>query len=234
MQDELDLSHEVLSDLVSLAGAVDIVVIADDSSSMNTVADCSDPRRPTTRWDELRGTLTRLVRMLLVVEHVDGFTLKFLNDADYRLIDSHEALAAAFAAKPRARGATPLLANLRPVCGRATRPGVTAKGGEHRPLIAIVMTDGQPSDATMEGIAHALRRRDAPETYFTFAMCTEDDAVVDAYNKAVDPVPGCDVSDDYASEKKEVEKVQRLHDLMTSGDREEPHPPPPGLVQCPR
>lgn len=205
MQNELDLPFEIVTDLLSLAGAVDIVVIADDSSSMNAVVDATNPRQPSTRWDELRSTLTRLVRMLLVVEHVDGFTLKFLNESEYRLIDSSEALAAAFAAKPIARGGTPLLANLQPVCDRTQRPSVTAKGAEHRPMIVIVMTDGQPSDTNMEGITRLLKRRDARDTYFTFAMCTENDAVVDAYNRAVDPCRGCDVSDDYESEKKEVE-----------------------------
>ena len=36
-------------------------------------------------------------------------------------------------------------------------------------------------------------------------MCTEDDDVVEKYNKKVDPIAGVDVLDDYASEKKEVE-----------------------------
>ncbi|KAK7233815.1 hypothetical protein SO694_00100045 [Aureococcus anophagefferens] len=36
-------------------------------------------------------------------------------------------------------------------------------------------------------------------------MCTEDDDVVGAYNRHLDRIPGVDITDDYASEKKEVE-----------------------------
>merc|ERR1712146_376618 len=51
----------------------------------------------------------------------------------------------------------------------------------------------------------SLKGRDR-SIYMTFAMCTEEDDVVDAYNKAIDPIWGCDISDDYESEKKEVER----------------------------
>ena len=46
----------------------------------------------------------------------------------------------------------------------------------------------------------------AKKTYFTFVMCTEEDDVVEGYNKCVDPIWGCDISDDYQSEKKEVRR----------------------------
>jgi hypothetical protein len=36
--------------------------------------------RPVTRWGELQTTLKSIVHLLLVVDHVDGFSLKFLND----------------------------------------------------------------------------------------------------------------------------------------------------------
>ena len=36
-------------------------------------------------------------------------------------------------------------------------------------------------------------------------MCTEDDDAVEAYNRHVDRLPGVDITDDYVSEKREVE-----------------------------
>ena len=203
MQQELDLSYEIVQDLLSIAGAVDILVVADDSSSMNAVADASNPTKPTTRWQELRDTLTRLVRMLLVVEHVDGFKLKFLNDPRWLTVDSADALSRAFAGKAHARGGTPLLENLRPIARReVVKRGAVA---DDRPAIVLVLTDGRPSDGSMYGVKEILASR-AKGTFFSFAMCTEEDDVVAAYNKAIDPVHGCDISDDYLSEKKEVEK----------------------------
>ena len=38
-------------------------------------------------------------------------------------------------------------------------------------------------------------------------MCTEEDDVVEQYNKSLDRLPGVDITDDYVSEKKEVEKL---------------------------
>ena len=60
MQLELDLPEEIVRDLLSCSGT-DIVVIADDSSSMNTVCDTTNISKPITRWGELRNTLEQLV-----------------------------------------------------------------------------------------------------------------------------------------------------------------------------
>merc|ERR1712046_538490 len=60
-------------------------------------------------------------------------------------------------------------------------------------------------DTTTPKLASLIKGRDR-SIYMTFAMCTEEDDVVEAYNKAIDPIWGCDISDDYESEKKEVER----------------------------
>ena len=66
--------------------------------------------------------------------------------------------------------------------------------------IVIVLTDGEPSDCRMPQIQSMLQAR-AKSVYVTFVMCTEEDDVVEAYNKCVDPIWGCDISDDFRSEK---------------------------------
>ena len=42
--------------------------------------------------------------------------------------------------------------------------------------------------------------------YMSFLMCTHEDEVVEHYNKCVDPIWGCDITDDYVSERKECER----------------------------
>ena len=79
MQDELDLPEDVVRDLLSIAGT-DIVVVADDSGSMNQIADPTNTMNPKTRWEELQETLIKLAHLLLVVDHSDGFHVQFLND----------------------------------------------------------------------------------------------------------------------------------------------------------
>ena len=94
MQTELDLSEEVVRDLLTISGA-NIVVIADDSSSMSQVSSTTDIYKPKTRWMEMRETLSKLIYMLLVIGS-SGFMVKFLNDTnlgeDHFLIFSAEVL----------------------------------------------------------------------------------------------------------------------------------------------
>jgi hypothetical protein len=91
MQNELDLPGEIVTDLLSVAGA-DIVVIADDSGSMACTANPGNINNPypCTRWEELRETLVKMAHMLLVVDHSDGFHLQFLNDPTWHEIHTKE------------------------------------------------------------------------------------------------------------------------------------------------
>ena len=57
-----------------------LVVVADDSGSMNQIADPTNTMNPKTRWEELQETLIKLAHLLLVVDHSDGFHVQFLND----------------------------------------------------------------------------------------------------------------------------------------------------------
>ena len=66
------------------------------------------------------------------------------------------------------------------------------------------MTDGSPSDVDFAGLTRLVQAK-AKNVYVTFLMCTEDDDVVGAYNRYLDRIPGVDITDDYASEKREVE-----------------------------
>ena len=199
MQRELDLEKDIVEDLLSVAGA-DIVVVADDSGSMSCVANPGNYQNPMTRWDELRETLIKLAHMLLVVDHSDGFNVQFLNDPTWHEIHSKEQVESLFVGRSP-RGTTPLGARLAPLLDGSWHP----KGhGAETDLILIVMTDGSPSDVDFGGLTRLVAGKKA-NVYVTFMMCTEDDDVVGAYNRHLDRIPGVDITDDYASEKKEVE-----------------------------
>lgn len=199
MQEQLDLPEDIVRDLLSVAG-VDIVVIADDSGSMNQVADHANTSNPKTRWEELQETLVKLAHLLLVVDHSDGFHVQFLNDPTWHEIHSKEHVETLFYGR-QARGRTPLGARLQPVLDGSWHP----KG--HRvetELIVLAMTDGEPSDVSFDGLRQLVASK-KPSVFVTFLMCTEDDDDVEAYNKYVDHIPGVDITDDYVSEQREVE-----------------------------
>ena len=199
MQRELDLEQEIVTDLLSIAGA-DIVVVADDSGSMACVANPGNYSNPMTRWDELRETLIKLAHMLLVVDHTDGFNVQFLNDPAWHELHTKQQVEALFTNR-RPSGTTPLGARLQPLLNGSWHP----KGhGAETDLILLVMTDGSPSDVDFAGLTRLVQAK-AKNVYVTFLMCTEDDDVVGAYNRYLDRIPGVDITDDYASEKREVE-----------------------------
>ena len=135
---------------------------------------------------------------------VAGFTLKFLNDPTWMSIKSKEELDIAFI--DRQLGGTPLCANLRAISdGMSWRKNVASAKPEGETIV-IVMTDGNPSDGSFSTVASILRGR-SKAVYCTFLMCTDEDAIVDKYNRTIDPIFGCDISDDFHSEKKEVERA---------------------------
>ncbi|KAH8050812.1 hypothetical protein JL722_11154 [Aureococcus anophagefferens] len=126
---------------------------------------------PKTRWQELQQTLRLLATMLLVIEHMDGFWLKFLNDAEWYKITSTAQLEEIFAGKPRAR---------EDAAARNLAPVIEGFGRDDRDTLLLILTDGE-------------RRLRAD--------------VVELYNKVVDPIFGCDITDDYAAECREAKRV---------------------------
>ncbi|KAJ8603267.1 hypothetical protein CTAYLR_006944 [Chrysophaeum taylorii] len=194
MKETLGLPDPYVADLLKLVGT-DIVVIADDSGSMNAITDPRKITEPVTRWEELQQTLRMLVTMLLVVEHVEGFWLKFLNDPEWYKITDKDQLERIFAAKPRAHGKTPLKANLEPI--------MQGYGSEEKDTLLLILTDGEPSDCSFEELSQIVRSK-RHDVFCSFAMCTDEGDVVERYNQVVDPIPGCDITDDYASERTEA------------------------------
>jgi len=200
MQEELDLPEEIVRDLLSVAGA-DIVVVADDSGSMSMV---SNYQTRSTRWTELQTTLNKLAHMLLVVDHSDGFHVQFLNDPTWHNVHSSKDVETLFYGRAP-RGRTPLGERLRPLLSGQWHP----KGhSSETDLILLIMTDGEPSDITFDNLKNMVAAKKG-NVYVTFMMCTEEDDVVGQYNKYLDKIPNVDITDDYQSEKTEVEAYGR-------------------------
>merc|ERR1711998_397289 len=190
---KLDLEAALVKDLVSWAGT-EVVVVADDSGSMSRVADSATY---TTRWDELKQRLTQLLDILLLIDDGGGFELRFLNRGGAVMIKSQEDLQACWQwASPG--GVTPL--------GKVLREYLNPVTLETDRLL-LVMTDGCPSDVSFEELRRMIQKK-TPSVYVSVMMCTEEGDIVEEYNTKVDPLPGVDVLDDYASEKREVERFK--------------------------
>lgn len=200
VRNKLDLSDQLATDLVSWAGT-EVIVIADDSGSMRNIADVS---RKTTRWDELKSTLSALLDVLLVVDDGGGFELRFLNHGSATPIHSHQHLEQAFSWAD-ASGRTPLCSLLREY--------LNPKQLESDRLV-LIMTDGEPSDGSFSDLKRIVQQK-TKGVYCSFMMCTDDDDVVDRYDRSVDRIPGVDVHDDYRSEQKQIAKRGKKLNLNT-------------------
>eukprot|EP00919_Chromeraceae_sp_WS-2016_P017677 GHVR01042053.1.p1 GENE.GHVR01042053.1~~GHVR01042053.1.p1 ORF type:complete len:269 (+),score=76.13 GHVR01042053.1:20-826(+) len=195
----LDINDEMLEDLIS-CGGTDIVVIADDSGSMNSRV-CPGM----TRWDELKDTLSLLLDILLAVDHINGFHLYFLNNRKFSNITDKIQYENIFKNKSP-NGGTPLKESLVKTFSGEWDAGEAAPTQD---VIVLVMTDGCPTDCSFTDLSRLLLER--PRNYYmSFLMCTEEDDIVEKYNNTVDPIWGCDVCDDYVSECKEVYKARKI------------------------
>ncbi|KAJ1455175.1 hypothetical protein M885DRAFT_219509 [Pelagophyceae sp. CCMP2097] len=237
MQMALDVSAEVVKDMLSVVGC-SVVVVADDSGSMGNLVSGTK-----SRWDELQETLRQLATLLLVVEHRDGFALQFLNDPFCSRVEGREIgrrviIERLYAGRgrrarqsggfvPRStrnwhtvhtvadvdeifrgrgpRGLTPLRARLEPILSGNWHP--RGPGAEAEVLL-LLLTDGEPSDCSFEELRATVKAK-IKTVYLTVVMCTEEDLIVDKYNRFMDKLPGVDITDDYASEKKEVERRRK-------------------------
>eukprot|EP00919_Chromeraceae_sp_WS-2016_P031034 GHVR01073360.1.p1 GENE.GHVR01073360.1~~GHVR01073360.1.p1 ORF type:complete len:244 (+),score=45.23 GHVR01073360.1:46-777(+) len=189
---EMDIPLDMQNDLIKCSGT-DIVVIADDSGSMKLSAG-----NKKSRWEELQQTLESLLHVLLAVDHKNGFHLCLLNKPKFVNFMNIDQVNNLFdTTKPH--NGTPLMAALESVFRGDWNPGTP-----YDDVIVIVMTDGVPSDCTMSDLEKVIRKR--PSNYYmSFLMCTNEDAIVDMYNKLIDPIPGCDITDDFHSEAKQCE-----------------------------
>ena len=149
--DELDLSDEIVHDLLGWYGT-QVVVIADDSGSMTAIADYTNA---TTRWEELQRRLSQLLQLLLVLDPDAEVQLGFLNSkpphssTSIVLLKSQEDLEQCWQwAKPKGR--TPLWTQLSPWLRMRE---------QERDRLILVLTDGEPSDCKMSQLERSVAQK---------------------------------------------------------------------------
>lgn len=193
----------------------EVVFLGDDSGSMaKQIQDGTrDPFGAIpTRWSELQRYASQVVEIATCLDP-DGIDIRFLNRQGFRNVASVSQVAGAF--QPGPYGYTPLV--------RATKAIFEEKAAiiRERKMLLIIATDGQPTDDNgydqTAQFLHLLKTR--PKNVFvSIIACTDDDESVGYLNKIDRIVPGIDVSDDYASESKEIKKAQGASFPFSYGD----------------
>ncbi|TPX73759.1 hypothetical protein CcCBS67573_g04977 [Chytriomyces confervae] len=193
----------------------DIVIICDDSTSMNTkTANPTNPRTAaTSRWEELKVTVQIVTEIVATLDD-DGIDVHFLNRDPIRNVFDVRQLDDAFENPPSLE--------------RETEPRCSNKK-----LLILIATDGVPT--TGMGFDHRLglwlvlmqERDDAGDTSVVFLLCTDDEKEVGYLNEWDKEIPGVDTVDDSITECREILAVQddcatdANASLADRGDKEE-------------
>mgnify|MGYP003452126154 CR=1 FL=1 len=197
----------------------DIVIVADDSGSMNDPAgsvQINGVNNPyggkATRWDELKRTSGVIIDIASTMA-TNGVDVYFLNRPPILGVITHEQLDNTFKIKPA--GATPIVPILKKIFSKPPKQG--------KKRLVILMTDGRPTgpDGRGDDIAafKACLMYDRREhDYVNIIACTDDDATMSYLNNWDVTIPRLDVIDDYGSEYQEIKKAQGKNFPFSYGD----------------
>lgn len=192
---------DALAQRLNILQQFEVVVLCDDSGSMNTPVDGTNG----TRWDELRSIVQIVIEIGAVFDS-NGVDVHFLNRSAMPNVTDSRQVVESFSQRPA--GLTPLTAALRRIFQSAA-----SKPGSDKRLLVFVATDGAPTDAhgtvDIRSLENLMRNeRQANTTYVTFLACTDDQASVDYLSQWDRTMQNVDVVDDYKSEREEVRRTR--------------------------
>ena len=201
-----EIRPDYISRLRALEGFT-IVMICDDSGSMNTPVDPVPGAGPfaarPTRWTELCETVGVVCELATALTD-RGVDVHFLNRPPMAGVSQAQQLQVAFAHQPP-QGFTPLTPALRHVL-EANREAL-----RERKLLIVIATDGQPTDSNgnvdIASFLNLLRGKPA-NCFVQIMACTDDEESVAYLNEADRDIERLDVTDDFRSERKEVLSAQ--------------------------
>jgi len=168
----------------------DIVLILDDSSSMNTKSGC------TTRWGELRHTCALIVDIASSLDQ-DGIDVYFLNSGKISNVTSGSDARLQASFKKGARGGTPLTETLQTALQNHNK---------EKPLLIIVCSDGVPNGgvARLSTVIQKSIANSSGSIRYQLMACTDNGSDV-AWMEELDSKHNeVDATDDFLTEKAQV------------------------------
>ncbi|CAF1135857.1 unnamed protein product [Adineta ricciae] len=200
-----------LAQRLNILQQFEIVVLCDDSGSMNTPVDGTNG----TRWDELRSIVQIVIEIGTVFDS-NGVDVHFLNRRPMPNVTDTRQVMESFSERPS--GLTPLTSALRRIFQSAA-----SKPGSDKRLLVFVATDGAPTDANgnvdIQSLENLMRNeRQANTTYVTFLACTDDESSVSYLSQWDRNMMNVDVVDDYKSEREEIRRTRGPNFPFSFGD----------------
>jgi hypothetical protein len=190
----------------------DSIVVADDSGSMNDLAD-PDTASVQTRWEELKTAIQIFADLHEVLKI--KFSLYFLNRGFVKDVYNWNQISQLFVNRPQ--GGTDLVKTLSII----EREEGIVSGGEITKKLIHIFTDGHPTDAmgseNFPTFQSWLTNRNQKErTYYSISLCTDDERVERLYRPLEyrtgilgGGIPGVDVTMDYRGELNDIRRINR-------------------------
>ena len=189
-----------------------IIFLCDDSGSMNSLVDGTR----NTRWDELKHVVTEVLDISLIFDPI-GMDVHFLNRNSVMNVKHINTLVPHFRQPPS--GGTPLISKLTAI-SQMYQPQ-TAQQTQISKLL-IIATDGEPSDdethANYPGFKNIIRKLVQQGYHIGFLICTDHEDQVEYINDIDRLYTQVDVTDDYQSEKRQIQSVQGKYFNFSYGD----------------
>lgn len=185
-----------------------IIFLCDDSGSMNATVDSSTK----TRWDELKHVVTEVLDISLIFDPI-GMDVHFLNRTPIMNLRDINKLVPYFRNAPT--GGTPLVTKLNEI-SRMYQSGPAMRISK----LLIIATDGEPSDDDPQypGLKTVMRQLVEQGYHIAFLICTDNESQV-AYINDIDRLyQQVDVTDDYITEKRQIQRVQASNFKFSYGD----------------
>lgn len=209
--DTLCVRHDISSMFKTLLWNLNekhIIFLCDDSGSMNARVDNSVK----TRWDELKHVVTEVLDISLIFDPL-GIDVHFLNRQPLHNARDINKLVPYFRNNPS--GGTPLVTKLNEI----SRLYGTAAYYKISKLL-IIATDGEPNDddPNYTGFKSIIRQLVEQGYHIAFLICTDNESQVEYLNDIDKLYQQVDVTDDYITEKRQIQNVQGNKFKFSYGD----------------
>ena len=202
---EIDM---LFSEKLCILEDFDIVLLLDDSGSMNTPIENSNGK---TRWDELKE-VTNICFEISMIFDQDGIDIYFLNREALLSVNNMELVNNILNIKPNGR--TPLTDK----CNYIFEKYLNSS----KPVLLVIATDGVPTNnignIDTERFKECMRNKVHSKFFVSFLACSDNDDEVGYLNYLDKKVPNVDTLDDYHSELKEVRNAQGANFKYSLGD----------------
>lgn len=196
-----ELTPQVAKQLTDTFQNTEVVVLIDDSTSMNAEIKEENPNMvksspvKVTRWTEAKRLAQKIIEWTTAIKKGGGIDIYFFNRPKLSSVTTMMGLQATFANPPN--GSTPLLGTLRQIYRDKKNLAQAMQ------LLIVIISDGEPSDGSTEDLYYVLNEK-SPNVHVSFAECTDREETMAYLDRLDGRVVNFDNTDDYREDLRKV------------------------------